>query len=175
MDSDGSCLMRKRKPLFFLQSSWHGAAGLGSNRLRRPTLQVRRGLKTCELFRRRLSIVSCEENVADDESEPSSGRRLPALPDNLPNKLTVLRVAMVPAIILIMILPYFHLQRTLSTLLFALAALTDYLDGLIARITNQYTPFGAFLDPVADKLMVCTVLILLASQVNTSNYMFTLL
>src|SRR5258708_39255617 len=54
-----------------------------------------------------------------------------------------------------------HEKNLVATLIFSFAAITDWLDGYLARTLNQTSPFGAFLDPVADKLMVATALIIL--------------
>lgn len=88
---------------------------------------------------------------------------------NLPNKLTVLRILMIP-LFLLLILPVgnglifpISLQtgRILACLVFVLAALTDLLDGAIARKQNCVTTFGKFLDPIADKLLVASALMAL--------------
>lgn len=78
----------------------------------------------------------------------------------LANQLTLLRVALIPVLVLVFFLPY-KWSYVASAVIFSLAAITDWLDGYIARKMNQSTPFGAFLDPVADKLMVATALVLL--------------
>lgn len=79
---------------------------------------------------------------------------------NLPNILTLSRITMIPVFVIIFYLPgewgYF-----VSAVIFALAAGTDWLDGYLARRLDQSTPFGAFLDPVADKLMVAVALTVL--------------
>jgi len=84
---------------------------------------------------------------------------------NFPTMLTLGRVLVVPLIAVLMYLPGDVLTtaeaQALATTLFVLAALTDWLDGWLARKLNQQTPFGAFLDPVADKLIVCACLIIL--------------
>ncbi|WP_207653151.1 CDP-alcohol phosphatidyltransferase family protein, partial [Clostridioides difficile] len=72
---------------------------------------------------------------------------------NIPNLLTLLRVLLIPIFILLFYLPTSWSYLTASAV-FALAAATDWLDGYPARRLGQSTPFGAFLDPVADKLMV---------------------
>ncbi|OPX57121.1 CDP-diacylglycerol--glycerol-3-phosphate 3-phosphatidyltransferase [Oceanospirillum multiglobuliferum] len=78
----------------------------------------------------------------------------------LPNILTALRIACIPLVVLVYYLPFAdHLYYAAG--IFALAAWTDWLDGYLARKLNQSTAFGAFLDPVADKLMVCVALGLL--------------
>ena len=79
---------------------------------------------------------------------------------NTPNLLTFLRIALIPAFIVAYYLarPWAH---ALATGLFILAALTDWLDGYLARRLEQTSPFGAFLDPVADKLMIAAALIVL--------------
>ncbi len=88
---------------------------------------------------------------------------------NIPNILTLLRIVLIPVFILAFYLPY-SWAPPLATILFILAALTDWLDGYLARRLDQMSAFGAFLDPVADKLMVVSALVLLAAdpQVRTS-------
>lgn len=78
----------------------------------------------------------------------------------LANQLTLLRVALIPVFVLVFYLPY-KWSYLASAIIFAAAAATDWLDGYLARKLDQSTPFGAFLDPVADKLMVATALVLL--------------
>ncbi|MDC0182948.1 CDP-diacylglycerol--glycerol-3-phosphate 3-phosphatidyltransferase [Nitrosomonadales bacterium] len=84
---------------------------------------------------------------------------------NIPNNLTLLRIALIPCLILVFYLsdntlsPY-H-KNLVATLIFLLAAITDWLDGYLARKLNQTSSFGAFIDPVADKLIVIAALILL--------------
>ncbi len=97
---------------------------------------------------------------------------------NLPNKLTILRIILVPFLLLVWLFPYttfgIHLMEfqighiTLPLLnlivlgLFAIASFTDFLDGHIARKKNLVTTFGKFADPIADKLLTTSVLIVLA-------------
>ena len=89
------------------------------------------------------------------------------MPLNLPNLLTWLRIFLVPLLVLIYYLPpdwlAEHNRNVVAAGIFALAAVTDWLDGWLARTLQQTSPFGAFLDPVADKLMVATALIVLVS------------
>lgn len=98
---------------------------------------------------------------------------------NLPNKLTTIRLLSVPLFIIVYLIPYQSLGIEISVfdvlstslslldiilfLIFALSALTDYLDGYIARKQHLITTFGKFIDPIADKLIVNTTLLLLAS------------
>lgn len=82
---------------------------------------------------------------------------------NIPNILTVLRVLLIPIIILLFYLP-FKWSYLATSAVFAIAAITDWLDGYLARKLQQSTPFGAFLDPVADKLMVAVALVLLVAE-----------
>ena len=82
---------------------------------------------------------------------------------NTPNLLTLLRIVLIPVFIVAYYLPQAW-APLLTTVLFILAALTDWLDGYLARRLNQSSAFGAFLDPVADKLMVLSALILLTSD-----------
>lgn len=79
---------------------------------------------------------------------------------NVPNTLTVLRIALIPVLVLVFYLPY-PWARAVCAGIFALAAVTDWLDGMLARWLRQMSAFGAFLDPVADKLMVAVALVLL--------------
>ncbi|MCV6615065.1 MAG: CDP-diacylglycerol--glycerol-3-phosphate 3-phosphatidyltransferase, partial [Cellvibrionaceae bacterium] len=78
----------------------------------------------------------------------------------LANQLTLLRVALIPVMVLVFFLP-FPWSYPVAAIIFALAGITDYFDGYVARRYNQHTAFGAFLDPVADKLMVAVALVLL--------------
>jgi len=80
--------------------------------------------------------------------------------NNIPTWLTLLRIALLPVIVVVFYLDY-PWARPISCLIFVLAGITDWLDGFLARRWNQESRFGAFLDPVADKLMVATVLILI--------------
>ena len=79
---------------------------------------------------------------------------------NLPNKLSVARVLCIPAIVTLLHFPA-HACRLAAAALFILGCLTDFLDGRIARKRNLVTDFGKFIDPVADKLLVLTTLIML--------------
>lgn len=78
----------------------------------------------------------------------------------LPNMLTLLRIAMIPCFVVCFYLD-FRFSAVLAAAVFGVAALTDWLDGYLARRLDQSSRFGAFLDPVADKLMVAVVLIVL--------------
>ena len=89
---------------------------------------------------------------------------------NLPNKLTVLRIILVPIMIII---PFFNIKGEIFTipieliiinLIFIIASITDQLDGHIARSRNQVTTFGKFLDPIADKILVVTAMIMLVEM-----------
>jgi cardiolipin synthase (CMP-forming) len=84
---------------------------------------------------------------------------------NIPNTLTWMRIALIPLFVGIFYLPDGWLtvlqQNQLATLIFIIAAVTDWFDGYLARALGQTSAFGAFLDPVADKLMVAAALILL--------------
>jgi len=81
---------------------------------------------------------------------------------NLPNSLTLTRIAFIPIIVILFYLPY-DWARPASAWLYGLACVTDWFDGYFARKLNQTSAFGAFMDPVADKLIVAVALILLAS------------
>ena len=73
---------------------------------------------------------------------------------NLPNRLTVIRLALVPLILIVLLLPASWITNVLGAAIFLAAALTDLLDGKIARKRGIVTDFGKFLDPLADKFMV---------------------
>ena len=79
---------------------------------------------------------------------------------NLPNLLTLLRIILIPVFIVVFYVP-FEWAHVAAAIIFALASFTDWLDGYLARKLKQMSPFGAFLDPVADKLLVATSLLLL--------------
>lgn len=83
---------------------------------------------------------------------------------NLPNILTVARIILIPVFILIYYLPW-EWAHGAAAIIFSVASFTDWLDGYLARKLQQMSPFGAFLDPVADKLLVaCSLLILVGEQ-----------
>ena len=78
---------------------------------------------------------------------------------NLPNKLTVLRVIMVPFFVFFMLTGVGGAaNKWIALIIFCVASLTDMLDGKIARARNLVTNFGKFMDPLADKLLVCSLL-----------------
>lgn len=81
----------------------------------------------------------------------------------IPTILTLFRLAIVPVFVVIFYLP-FHGARIVAAILFALAGITDWLDGYLARRLNQATEFGAFLDPVVDKIIVAFALVLLVAD-----------
>lgn len=85
---------------------------------------------------------------------------------NLANQLTLCRIILIPLLVVIFYLP-FEWRFPLSAALFGLAGITDWLDGYVARKYGMSTPFGAFLDPVADKLMVAVALVLLVELHNS--------
>lgn len=81
-------------------------------------------------------------------------------PMTIATQLTLLRIALIPLLVVVFYLPY-NWHYLASAAVFSLAAITDWLDGWVARKYDQSTAFGAFLDPVADKLMVVVALVLL--------------
>ncbi|VAY02310.1 CDP-diacylglycerol--glycerol-3-phosphate 3-phosphatidyltransferase [Arsenophonus endosymbiont of Aleurodicus dispersus] len=78
---------------------------------------------------------------------------------NIPTWLTIFRIILIPFFILFFYIP-FYWAHFICAFLFIIAALTDWLDGFLARLWQQTTKFGTFLDPVADKIMVITALVL---------------
>ena len=80
---------------------------------------------------------------------------------NLPNKLTILRIVMIPVFVAVFFISAIPYNFIISAVIFALAAATDFLDGYIARKYNLVTNLGKFLDPIADKVLVSTALIIM--------------
>ncbi|GAB5449939.1 MAG: CDP-diacylglycerol--glycerol-3-phosphate 3-phosphatidyltransferase [Halioglobus sp.] len=93
------------------------------------------------------------------------------MPINIPNSLTILRILLIPVLVVVFYVP-FDRHLLVAAAIFGLAALTDLVDGYLARKLGQMTAFGAFLDPVADKLMVVVALVLLVERHDT--LLFTL-
>lgn len=87
----------------------------------------------------------------------------------VPTLLTLMRIVLIPVLVLVFYLPYSWTNFAV-TAVFAVASFTDWLDGWIARRFNQYSTFGAFLDPVADKLMVAVALLLIV-QAHPTKWM----
>jgi len=81
----------------------------------------------------------------------------------IPNLLTSLRIILIPVLVIVYYLP-FHWHYLAASAIFTLAAITDWLDGYLARRLQQMTPFGRFLDPVADKLIVAVALVMLVEN-----------
>lgn len=82
---------------------------------------------------------------------------------NLPNKLTMFRVVLIPFFVLFMLVDITQFDKWIALAVFIVASLTDLLDGKIARKYNLVTNFGKFMDPLADKLLVCSALICLVA------------
>ena len=80
---------------------------------------------------------------------------------NLPNKLTVFRILCIPVSVIFLLADGITYNNYIAVAIFILASLTDFLDGKIARKYNLVTNFGKFMDPLADKLLVCSALICL--------------
>lgn len=78
---------------------------------------------------------------------------------NLPNKLTILRVIMIPFFVLFLLNDNIPYHNIIAVVIFAVACITDALDGYIARKNNLVSNFGKFMDPLADKLLVCSAFI----------------
>lgn len=112
------------------------------------------------------AVNAVSSAMGPNASPPGFLRKLlPTLPwHKLPNYLTYARCLAIPALI-VQFYTSHHVDKNIhSALIFALASITDYLDGYLARRWDICSPFGAFLDPVADKLMVSTALILLTGK-----------
>lgn len=78
---------------------------------------------------------------------------------NLPNKITIVRTLLIPVFLVFMLIEGIPYGRYLAAAVFVIASLTDFLDGYLARKYNLVTNFGKFMDPLADKLLVCSALI----------------
>lgn len=95
---------------------------------------------------------------------------------NLPNKLTVIRIAMVPVFMAIMMIPdslvAFNIISIIGAAIFLLTSLTDMVDGKLARRNNQITDFGKFLDPLADKFLVIAALIVIMYRYGNLRMVF---
>jgi len=89
---------------------------------------------------------------------------------NIPNLITLFRLLLIPLFVAAFYAPY-KWSYLASAAVFALASVTDWLDGYLARKLNQSTAFGAFLDPVADKVMVAVVLVLMVERYASSLLM----
>lgn len=83
---------------------------------------------------------------------------------NLPNKLSILRILLIPVFTVFFFLPQIPFNYVISASIFAIAAATDFLDGHIARKYNLVTNLGKFIDPIADKALVATALIILITN-----------
>ena len=79
---------------------------------------------------------------------------------NIPNKITIVRACMVPVFVVVMLLSQIPYNKEIAGVIFILACTTDFVDGYLARKWNLTTNFGKFMDPLADKLLVCSALIL---------------
>jgi CDP-diacylglycerol--glycerol-3-phosphate 3-phosphatidyltransferase len=91
----------------------------------------------------------------------------------VPTILTLLRIALVPVLVVVFYLPFLW-TNVACMVIFVLAAVTDIADGAIARRTGQMSRFGAFLDPVADKIMVTTALVLLVQRQESYQALFAI-
>ena len=83
---------------------------------------------------------------------------------NLPNKLTILRVILIPVFLVFLLADITPYDKWIALAIFIIASLTDLLDGKIARKYNLVTNFGKFMDPLADKLLVCSAMIALVGM-----------
>jgi CDP-diacylglycerol---glycerol-3-phosphate 3-phosphatidyltransferase len=101
--------------------------------------------------------------VSESQGINAEGQVVRQTPWTVPNILTWIRIAAIPLVIVTFYLPY-HWANAAACVVFAAAGITDTLDGYLARKLGQITRLGAFLDPVADKLIVVTALVLLVSR-----------
>ncbi len=93
---------------------------------------------------------------------------------NLPNKITLVRIFLVPIFIIVMFLPIPYVNL-IAFLVFIVASITDFIDGRLARSRNLVTNFGKFLDPLADKLLVTAALIALVGQDKLPSWIATVI
>lgn len=92
---------------------------------------------------------------------------------NTPNKLTLLRIALIPVLVLSLYYRDFWIDMV-SVVIFSVAAITDYYDGYLARKYNLITDFGKIMDPVADKLLITTALVCLVERGDLAAYLVVL-
>ena len=90
---------------------------------------------------------------------------------NLPNKLTILRVLLIPLFVFFLLVPVVPYSNYIAVVIFIVASLTDLADGKIARKYNLVTNFGKFMDPLADKLLVCSAMICLVATGQLTAWM----
>ena len=90
--------------------------------------------------------------------------------ENIPNALTLVRIALIPVFVVILTLGHSYTMHILATFIFAFASITDYLDGYLARKWEVVTNFGKFADPMADKLLVMSAFIMLIEMKMASYY-----
>ncbi len=90
---------------------------------------------------------------------------------NLPNKLTILRVLLIPFFVFFLLVPVVPCSNYVAVAIFIIASLTDLADGKIARKYNLVTNFGKFMDPLADKLLVCSAMICLVATGQLAAWM----
>lgn len=109
-----------------------------------------------DYYRRQASLLQKTKT-----GKAASTEQLPELLLTLPNILTLLRLFLVPVLLVVWFIPY-EFSAFVGAIVFIIASLTDYADGVLARKLELTSAFGSFLDPVADKVMVSTALILLA-------------
>ncbi len=93
---------------------------------------------------------------------------------NLPNLLTISRIAVIPLIFISIYVPTFA-WAMFAAILFVIASITDYLDGYLARAWNETSVFGRLLDPIADKLLVATALVVILTKPDMYNWSLTVI
>lgn len=106
--------------------------------------------------------------ISHSSNTPSSNQL------NWPNKITLIRIFLVPFLLVFLVSPR-GWYPIIAALIFAVAAFTDWLDGHVARSTNQITRLGQLLDPIADKLLVTAVLIALVARQQVPAWMATII
>ena len=90
---------------------------------------------------------------------------------NLPNKLTLIRIILIPVFVAVLYLEVIPFNYIVAAAIFAIAAFTDFLDGHIARKYNLVTDLGKFLDPIADKVLVSTAFIVMLAPIGLVSYL----
>lgn len=113
-----------------------------------------------------MSSMRVDSDLQGEPSHAAAKKKRHRIVINVPIVLTLLRIALIPLFVLVFFLPYGWAYPA-SAAIFALAGITDWLDGYLARRWRQISAFGAFLDPVADKLMVIAALVMLVSRHGT--------